>query len=388
MIPIRYNLRSLTVRKRTSTAAALGIALVVFVFAGALMLSDGIKKTLAKTGKPDTAIVVRKGSQAELESGIEIDRIGLVTAGPGVRKTAEGTPDAVAEVVVVAAMDKIGTDGISNVQMRGVPENAMRFRPTVHIAEGRPMKLGADEAIIGTRLRGRFKGLELGQKFEIKKNRLVEVVGIFEDGGSSFESEVWADIELVRSAFHREAVASSVRLKLDSPSKFDAFKTALEGDKQLAVDVRTETDYYERQSSETSIFITAMGIIIAVFFSMGAMIGAMITMYAAVSNRQREIGTMRALGFSRFSILASFLFEAIVLAFVGGAFGTLASLGMSFVRFSMMNFVSWSEIVFSFTPTPGIILSALFFSMFMGVLGGFLPAVRAARMSPLQAIRD
>jgi putative ABC transport system permease protein len=387
MIPIRYNLRSLAVRKRTSIAASAGIALVVFVFAGALMLSDGIKRTMSKTGSADKAIVLRKGSQAELESTIEDAQANIVYAAPGVRLQS-GVPDAVAENIVVAAMDKIGTQGISNVQIRGVPDNVLKFRPSVKIVEGRPMGTGADEAIIGQRIRGRFKGLELGQSFEIKKNRMVKVVGVFEDNGSSFESEVWVDVLLVKQSFGRDGIFSSVRVHLDSPTMFDGFKAAIEQDKSLALEARTEPDYYERQSTETSIFVTALGVVIAVFFSIGAMIGAMITMYAAVSNRQREIGTLRALGFSRLAILVSFLIEAIVLALIGGAVGALAALGMGFVKFSMINWVSWSEIVFTFSPTPAIILSALIFSGFMGLLGGFLPALRAAHMSPLHAIRD
>jgi putative ABC transport system permease protein len=387
MVPIRYNLRSLAVRKRTSIAAGAGIALVVFVFAGALMLSDGIKRTLAKTGNADKAIVLRKGSQAELESSVDEAQVNLIFAAPGVRSES-GVVDGVGEVVVVAAMDKLGTTGISNVQIRGVPDNVLKFRSSVKVIEGRPIAVGADEAMIGQRIRGRFKGLELGQTFEIKKNRPVKVVGVFEDSGSSFESEVWCDVHLVRSAFGRDGIVSSVRVHLESPAKFDGFKAAIEQDKQLGLEARTEPDYYERQSTETSIFITVLGVVIAVFFSIGAMIGATITMYAAVSNRQREIGTLRALGFSRFAILTSFLFEAIVLAFLGGLVGAVAAILMGFVKFSMINFVSWSEIVFTFSPTPPIIGSALVFSIMMGLLGGFMPAVRAARMSPLQAIRD
>src|SRR5215470_11856606 len=232
MIPIRYNLRSLAVRKRTSIAAGAGIALVVFVFAGSLMLSDGIKRTLAKTGSADKAIVLRKGSQAELESSVEEAQVNLVYAAPGVRQES-GVADGVGEIIVVAAMDKLGTEGISNVQIRGVTDNVLKFRPTVKLVEGRPIAVGADEAMIGQRIRGRFKGLELGQTFEIKKNRPVKVVGIFEDNGSSFESEVWCDLHLVRSSFGRDGIVSSVRVHLESPTKFDGFKAAIEQDKLL-----------------------------------------------------------------------------------------------------------------------------------------------------------
>ncbi len=385
MIPIRYNVRSLAVRKTTTVATALGIALVVFVLASSLMLSAGIKKTLAVSGHPDIAIVMRKGSDAELGSVVEDPSIGLIMAAPGVSKTAK--PAGVGEIVVVAAMEKLGAVGVSNVQMRGVTDDVLQFRPEVHIIEGRPAQPGTDEVIVGKQIRGRFKGVELGQSFDVKKNRPAKVVGVFAAGGSSHESEIWVDRETLRSAFGREGIVSSVRVKLESPSSFDAFQLGVESDKRMGLMAQRETVYYERQSEGTSKLVGAMGTLIAVFFSMGAMIGAMITMYAAVANRQREIGTLRALGFSRRSILASFLIESIVLALAGGLIGTLAAIGMGFVKFSMMNFASWSEIVFSFDPTPGILGFAIGFAGLMGLLGGFFPAIRAARVSPVAAMR-
>jgi putative ABC transport system permease protein len=385
MIPIRYNVRSLAVRKTTTVATALGIALVVFVLASSLMLSAGIKKTLAVSGHPDIAIVMRKGSDAELGSVVEDPSIGLIMAAPGVTKTAK--PAGVGEIVVVAAMEKLGAVGVSNVQMRGVTDDVLQFRPEVHIIEGRPAQPGTDEVIVGKQIRGRFKGVELGQSFDVKKNRPAKVVGVFAAGGSSHESEIWVDRETLRSAFGREGIVSSVRVKLESPSSFDAFQLGVESDKRMGLMAQRETAYYERQSEGTSKLVGAMGTLIAVFFSMGAMIGAMITMYAAVANRQREIGTLRALGFSRRSILASFLIESIVLALAGGLIGTLAAIGMGFVKFSMMNFASWSEIVFSFDPTPGILGFAIGFAGLMGLLGGFFPAIRAARVSPVAAMR-
>lgn len=214
------------------------------------------------------------------------------------------------KISIVILLDKLGTDGFSNVQIRGVPDNVMTFRPTVHIIEGRPPQPGTDEAIVGKAIAGRFKGLEIGQTFELRKNRPAKVVGIFADGGSSFESEVWADLQNVRSAFGREGLVSSVRVRLQSESKFDAFRTSIEQDPQLGLMVMRESEYYEKQSEGTSLFIKAMGIIIAVFFSFGAMIGVMITMHASVANRQKEIGTLRALGFSRLSILGCFLLQS------------------------------------------------------------------------------
>ncbi|MDP9148524.1 MAG: FtsX-like permease family protein [Myxococcota bacterium] len=387
MIPVRYNVRSLAVRKATTIATAGGIALVVFVLASSLMLSAGIKKTLGSSGKPDNAIVLRMGSDAELGSVVEESSVALILAAPGVKTDDRGQPLGTAEIVTVAAMPKIGVDGVTNVSFRGVADDVTRFRPDVRIVAGRPARPGSDEAVIGARIRGRIKGLELDQSFDIKKNRPVKVVGVFEAEGSAYESEVWVDRELLRDAYHREGIVSSVRVRLDSPTKFDAFRSSIENDKRLGLQALRESAFYERQSEGAATFVSALGTIVSVFFALGAMIGATITMYAAVANRQREIGTLRALGFSRASILVSFLLEAVVLAGAGGAIGAAASLAMGLVHFSMINFASWSEIVFSFDPTPPILLTAVLFACGMGVLGGFFPAVRAARTSPLRAIR-
>jgi putative ABC transport system permease protein len=385
MIPIRYNARSLVVRKATTLATAFGIALTVYVLASSMMFSNGIKKTLGLSGHPDIAIVMRKGSDAELGSVVEEPSIAVILAAPGTSKTAK--PGGVGEIVVVAAMEKIGAAGVTNVQMRGVTDDALQFRPEVHIIEGRAAQPGTDEVIIGKVIRGRFKGVDLGQSFDIKKNRPAKVVGVFEAGGSSYESEVWVDRETLRAAYGREGIVSSVRVKLDSPAAFDAFQIGVEEDKRMGLMAMRETTYYEKQSEGTSKLMGAMGTIISVFCAIGAMIGSMITMYAAVANRQREIGTLRALGFSRRSILTSFLLEAIFLALLGGLIGTLAALAMGAVKISMMNFASWSEIVFSFDPTPAILGTALGFAAFMGLVGGFFPALRAARVSPVAAMR-
>jgi len=387
MIPLRYNVRSLAVRKATTVATASGIALVVFVLASALMLTAGIKKTLGSSGKPENAIVLRMGSDAELGSVVDESSVPLILAAPGVKADERGQPLGAAEVVVVGAMEKLGADGVTNVAIRGVPDDVMRFRPEVHIVAGRPPKPGTDEAIVGSRIRGRIRGVDLDQTFDIKKNRPVKVVGIFDADGSAYESEVWVDRELLRQAYGRQGIVSSVRVRLDSPAKFDAFRAGVENDKRLGLQALRETAFYEKQSEGAALFIGALGTVVSIFFAVGAMIGATITMYAAVANRQREIGTLRALGFSQSSILTSFLFEAVVLAVVGGAVGAAASMAMALVRFSMVNMSSWSEIVFSFDPTPKIIVTALVFACGMGLLGGFFPAVRAARTSPLKAIR-
>ncbi|WP_437668838.1 ABC transporter permease [Sorangium sp. So ce131] len=387
MIPVAYNLRNLTVRKTTTLATAGGLGLVVFVFASVLMLANSIDRTLGRSAQGDVAVVMRKGSDAELVSGIEEQQIGVVLASPEVAKRPDGKPDGVGEIVGVFLLDKLGTDGVSNVQVRGVPEDVLAFRPSVKIVEGRPAQPGTDEVVVGKAIEGRFKGLSIGGSFELRKNRPVKVVGVFSDGGSSYESEVWGDVHTVRAAFGREGSVSSVRARLASPSKFDAFEASIEQNRQLGLEVMRESDYYEKQSEGTRVFITAMGVMIAVFFSIGAMIGAMITMHASIANRQREIGTLRALGFSRLSILTSFLLESIFLAAIGGVLGCLAALAMGLVRFSIVNFASFSEIVFTFEPTPGIMIASVLVAMIMGLLGGFFPALRAARMSPILAMR-
>ncbi len=386
-IPLSYNVRSLFVRKTTTIATAFGIALVVFVLASSLMLSNGIKRTLVSTGAPDRAIVLRKGAGNELASNIETRTVGVILSTTGVKLEGQ-TPLGGPEVVVVLSMEKLGTDGkISNVQVRGVTPMSYKLRGELNIIEGRAAAPGTDEVVIGKALRGRFAGLDLNQSFELKKNRPVKVVGVFDGHGSGFDSEVWADLDTLRATFGRNGVASSVIVQLDSQAAYDGFKAAVEHDKQLGLEPFRESEYYEKQSEGTSIFVTALGIVVTFFFSLGAMIGATITMYAAVAQRRREIGTLQALGFSRFAVLTSFVFESTVLAFIGGAFGAIASLAMGTVKFSMMNFATWQEVTFSFDPSIGIIIGATIAGSVMGVIGGFFPALTAARTPPIAAMR-
>jgi putative ABC transport system permease protein len=388
MIPLTYNLRNLRVRKTTTAAAALGLALVVFVFATVRMLSNGIQKAMHQASDPSVAIVLRKGSEAEMESGIEQTKIPLIATTPGVLPFSNGRQQAIGELVAVVLLDKKGTDGgFANVQMRGISEDTLAFRPSVKIIQGRAATPGTDEVIVGKAIIGRFKGLELDQTFEMRKNRPMKVVGVFEDGGSAFESEVWGDVDRVRANFGRGAIVSSVRVRLESPEKFDGFAAALVANRQLDVAAMREDEFYTKSSQGTATFISAMGFMIAFFFSVGAMIGAMITMHATVAQRQREIGTLRALGFTRFQILVSFLFESLILALLGGVLGAGASLLMSLQSFSMINWATFSEIVFKFEPSVGIIVSAMVVAAVMGILGGFWPAIRAARINPVQAMR-
>lgn len=389
MIPLSYNVRSLFVRKTTTVATALGIGLVVFVLASAFMLGTGITKTMVGAGRKDNAIVLRKGSDTEMASSLEVSALGLIGAAPGVKRSSAGTASISGEIVIVIAQDKLGTEGqISNVLVRGVPPTALEVRPEITIVAGRRPNPGTDEVMIGKGLRGKYSGMDLGGSFDLKKNRPVKVVGVFESGGSSFESEVWADVDTCRSSFGRQGLVSSVTVRLESASKFEAFKATMESDKRLGLEALTEVAYYEKQSSGTSLFIKIMGGVIVFFLSVGAMIGALITMLAAVSQRQREVGTLRALGFSRVSILMSFVLESTVLALVGGTLGVLGALCMSFVKLSMMNFTTWQEVSFSFDPNPAVLLGSLLFGALMGILGGAYPAFRAASVSPIEAMRD
>lgn len=388
LIPLSYNVRSLFVRKATTIATALGIGLVVFVLSSSLMLGEGIRNTLVSNGSTGRALVLRKGSDTEMVSGIDANVVSLIMAAPGVKRGQDGQALGTSDVVVVASLDKEGGEGlVSNVLVRGVQPIALQVRPEVRITEGRLAQPGTDEAIVGQGIRGRFKGTDLGESLELKKNRPVKVVGVFEANGSSFESEIWADIDTVRSSFGRGSSSSSATVVLESPSAYDAFAAYIENDKQLGLEPMRETVYYDKQSEGTSLFITVLGSIIAFFFSVGAMIGAMITMYGAVAQRAKEVGTLRALGFSRSAVLLSFLFESVVLALIGGLIGGLASMGMTAVKFSMMNFATWQEITFSFDPSPAIILGSVAAGGMMGVLGGFFPAVAASRLSPIEAMR-
>lgn len=387
MVPIRYNVRSLLVRKVTTLATAGGIAMVVFVFAAAQMLGEGVNRALANSGRADTVIVLRKGSDAELSSTLDGERLNMLRGNPAVASSAPGGGVIGESVLVITAELADGSGGISNVLLRGMPADGMAFRPEARIVSGRAATPGTNEVIVGKSISGRFQGIAPGKTFEVRRNRPLVVVGVFETGGTSFQSEVWGDLDTIRSSVGRQSVVSSARVRLTSASAFESYRAAMESDKRLNLQVMREDEYYKKASEQTSGFLSGMGMVIAILFSIAAMIGAAITMNGAVANRTREIGTLRALGFSRLAILTSFMIEAIFLSLIGGAIGLVFVQLLALVSFPTMNFQTFSEIVITFVATPAIMISSLIFSIVMGLLGGLAPAIRAARVSPVEAMR-
>lgn len=385
MIPFTYNIRSLLARSRTTIAASLGMGLVVFVFAVVMMFSNGVRQATRRSIEPNTAIVLRTGAATEIESTFEAGSVAKITAAPGVARQG-GRPVVVGELIVLVVLDN-PSGGATNVQIRGVPDNAMTFRPALRIVAGRAARPGTDEAIVGNAIRGRFQGLEIGQRLELQKNRPIEIVGVFDDGGSPYASEVWADVDLVRRTFGQSRIVSSARVRLTSSDAFTAFSRALENNYELGVAAYRETEYGERQTQGTATFLTTLGFLIAVMVSLGAVIGAMITMHAVVADRTREIGTLMALGFARPQVLAAFLFESMTLALAGGVVGAAAALALSNLRISMLNTFTWAELSFAAEPSLRIVLTAITIAAVMGILGGLLPALRATRVDPARAMR-
>ena len=385
-IPFAYIWRSLWARRLTTLLTVGGIALVVFVFAGVLMLAKGLEATLVDTGSRDNAIALRRGATSELVSAVDRGSAQLLETAPEVAVAANGRPLLSRELNVVINLYKKGTNGMSNVTVRGVSPTAVELRPNVRITQGRMLTFGTHEIIVGNNIAKRFQGVALGTEVPFGGDQWT-VVGIFDGGGTGFDSEIWCDVEQALQAFQRP-VYSSVTFRLRDAATFDAMKARLNADPRTqSLEPKREQDFYREQSQGLGKFIRILGLVVTIIFSFGAMIGAMITMYAAVANRTVEIGTLRALGFQRRSVLGAFLVEAMLLALVGGAAGLgLASL-LSFAKVSTVNFTSFSELGFGFALSVSVILGAFLFAMGMGVLGGFLPAVRAARLNIVNALR-
>ncbi len=386
-IPLKYSLRSFMTRKLTTGITVLGITLVVFVFSAVLMMAYGIQKTLRATGTDDNVKITRKASNGEISSLIDGETQNVIKTLPYIAKQPDGQQIISSEPVVIINLEK-KTGGLSNVTVRGVSEPVFRLRPNVQLLEGRMFKFGVRELIVGQSIFKRFNGAQIGSQVKFAGD-LWTVVGVFSSDGSGFDSELWGDALQLLNSFNRGSTISSVTAKLQSAESFEKFKSAFEAERRLQqFEVKTERKYFEEQSEAMSMFIQILGIFITVIFSFGSIIGAMITMYAAVANRTVEIGTLRSLGFKRRNILSAFLMESLAIAFVGGVLGLLIASLLQFFSISTLNFTSFSELEFSFALSPSIIISALLFSLFMGFVGGFLPSVRAARMNIVNALRE
>ncbi len=380
-----YSIKNAFARKLTSTLTILGIALVVFVFCAVLMLSKGLEKTLVDTGSDKNAIAVRKAAATEIVSIVERPMADVVKADGGIARNADGSPRYTGEVLVLINLLKRSNNEPSNVPVRGVDAMSKSLRPQFKITEGRVWNPGTSEIIAGKKVARNFKGCGIGETVRFG-GREWTIVGIFESGNNGFESEVWGDINQLMDAFKRP-VFSSLTFELAAGTTIEEVKKRMEADARLAIDVYPEKEYYRKQSSAFTTFINVLGIMISIVFSMGAVVGAMITMYASVANRTREIGTLRALGFSRGSVLGAFLVESLTISLAGGLIGILAANSLQLVEVSTTNFDTFAEIAFSFVMTPPIALSALTFALVMGVVGGFLPAVSASRLKILAALR-
>jgi ABC-type lipoprotein release transport system permease subunit len=384
-IPFSYSFRNLWTRRLTTVLTASGMAMVVFVFASILMLSEGLRKTLVDTGSPDNVVVIRKGSASEVQSGIERLQASIVETEPEVAFGAQGRRFLAKELLVLINLPKRGTSKTSQVTIRGIQPESLLLRPQVKLVKGRMPKAGSSEIMAGTSIARRFRGGGVGENLRFGM-RDWTVVGIFDAGNSAFSSEIWGDADQLMQAFRRP-VYSSVIFKLADSSAFEAVKKRIESDPRLTLEARRETRYYADQSEMMAKFLRILGMSLTVIFSLGAIIGAMITMYSAVANRTGEIGTLRALGFQRGSILAAFLMESLLLGLVGGCIGLFFASFLQLFTISTMNFQTFSELAFSFTLTFEIFYKSLLFSLIMGFVGGVLPAFRAARKNIVEALR-
>jgi len=384
-IPFSYSLRNLWARRLTTALTTGGLALVVFVFATVLMLEQGLRSTLVATGAFDNVLLIRRSAGTEVQSAIDRAQAGVVESQPEVAVGLDGRPLVSKEVLVLIALPKRGSASPSNVVIRGASERGLILRPQVHIVEGRMWRPGSSEIIVGRSIAERFEGIAIGERLRFGL-RDWTIVGVFDAGKSGFDSEIWGDADQMIQAFRRLNF-SSIVMRLNDPGAFEALKERLESDPRLTVEVKREKIFYEEQSEALANFIRYLGITLSVIFSVGAVIGAMITMYASVAARTAEIGTLRALGFQRSSILWAFLTEAMLLGVVGGAIGIAMASSMQFFTVSTVNFQSFSELAFSFDLTPGIVAAAMAFAVGMGLLGGVLPAAQAGRMKIVDALR-
>jgi putative ABC transport system permease protein len=386
-IPFVYNLRSMRARWLSAIVAVVGIAGTVGVFCAMLALARGFRATLVSSGSPQNALIRRAGSSAELDGSVALDQVKVIEDAPGIMRE-NGQPLVSPEAVVIAGFNLKATHTNANVQVRGVSQETLKVRPNIKIIQGRFFQPGLAELVIGKNVESTYEGLEFGKPINFG-GQTWQVVGVFDAGGSAFDSEVWADSRVLNQVYKRpENLYQSVTVRLTSPAAYNQLKDALTADPKLTVEVDRELDYYARQSQVLTTLITVLGGLVAVIMGIGAVIGALNTMYSAVSERSREIATMRAIGFSGNSIAISFVFEALIIAFIGGLLGCLFVLPLNGYTTGTMNMQTFSHMAFAFKVTPPLLVAGVIFALLMGLIGGVPPAIRAARRPIALALRE
>jgi putative ABC transport system permease protein len=388
-IPLSYSYRNLTTRLPSTLATTGGLMMMVFVLSAALMLASGVRRGMIESGSDDRAIVLQVDAFSEDGSRLKQSMMGLAAAAPGVAPSTAGTPLVAGESIVHLPFDALGSGGrIASLQVRGVSDGSLSLRPQVRLSRGRAARPGTAEAIVGAGLAGQYEGLELGGSFSLQKGRAVSVVGVFDAGGTAYDSEVWVDGDLLRSALGWQGSLSSVTAQLTSAQAFAPFAARLMADREQGLSVEPERAYYARIGSQLAGFITDLGWLITAVVSIGAALGAMITMDAAVAQRRREIGVLEALGFSQAQVFSALLVESGLLALVGSGLGVALALLTPLVDFTTTNAVTGQEVAFHFLPSASVVLGPWVFGTLIGLLGGAIPALRAARTDALVAMRD
>ena len=385
-IPLSYVMRNLWVRRVTTILTAGGMALVVFVFATVLMMSEGINETMVATGQPDNVLILRKGAGAEINSAITRSQASNLDALPGIATDNQGRRLVSREVAVLNNLPKRDSLEMANVTLRGTSDIGLSIRPQVKIVQGRMFRPGTSEIVAGRAVARGFANMSLGHTITMA-GREWTVVGIFDAERSGFDSEIWGDVDQVMQAFRRSVYASIV-FKLASIEAFNGIRQAIADDPQLQLDAKLEARFYAEQSEGMTKFIKLLGLSLSVIFSIGAIVGAMITMFAAVASRIGEIGTLRALGFRREAVLLAFLGESLGLAMVGGIVGLMAASLMQTVNISTLNYQTFAEMAFRFKFTWNVAIQTMSFSLLMGFLGGFVPAWRAGQLSIIECLRQ
>ena len=383
----RFGLLSIPQRRATVAATVFGIAGVVAVLVGVLSIAAGFRRAMTSSGAPDAAIVLRAGSDSEMVSGMGRRDTRLIADAPGVARNAQG-PLASAELFVIINLPKRSTGTDTNVPLRGVESAATAVRGNVRLVAGRMFEPGRNEVVVGAGAAHEFAGLEVGSDLPVGSERW-PIVGHFTAGGSVAESEIWTDARVLQDAYKRGESFQSVSVRLESPAAFVTFKDALTSNPQLNVKVLRQSDHYAAQSETVTRLITTLGYLVALLMAVGAVFGALNTMYSAVATRTREIATLRALGFGRGAIVVSLLLESLVLALVGGVVGGgLAYAGFNNFQASTMNWQSFSQVVFAFSVTPQLLVQGVIWAALIGTIGGLLPAWRAARLPIAEALRE